>query len=85
MTKHQTDDFPIGEGLNPSNALPPIIKKADVWQWEADLKPCLLHWMHQPSSPFPAVQDDFKAQIPYGMAEQQTGNEFHLTLDLHRR
>lgn len=66
MKKHETSDFPVGENLAPSKALPAIVKKADVTRWEADLKACLLDWMNRPASPFAAVQGELKVKLPQG-------------------
>ncbi|EJT80287.1 DEAD/DEAH box helicase [Gaeumannomyces tritici R3-111a-1] len=66
MKKHETPEFPVGENLAPSKALPAIVKKADVTRWETDLKARLLDWMNQPDSPFAAVQEELKVKLPQG-------------------
>jgi superfamily II RNA helicase len=55
MVKHQTESHPVKASLNPSKALPKIIKKSDILNWETDLKLVLRAWMTDPLSPFPAV------------------------------
>jgi hypothetical protein len=52
MTKFQTDEFKVPESLNPSKALPPCIRKADIFSWERGLKKVLAEWMADSRSPF---------------------------------
>lgn len=100
MKKHQTKEFPVGEELDPNKVLPAIVTKADVWRWEACLKSCLLNWMSQLSSPFPAVQEELKVHLPHeqnstrvvpGRVDRSRGDEdeymddFQLILDLYRQ
>ncbi|PQE30888.1 DEAD DEAH box helicase protein [Rutstroemia sp. NJR-2017a WRK4] len=55
MIKHQTEEYRVPDTLNPAKALPPCIRKADVFAWEKDLKIALLKWMSDNSSPFTKV------------------------------
>jgi superfamily II RNA helicase len=55
MTKYQTEEYRVPDTLNPVNALPPCIRKADIFAWEKDLKTVLLKWMSDDGSPFNKV------------------------------
>ncbi|PQE07733.1 DEAD DEAH box helicase protein [Rutstroemia sp. NJR-2017a BVV2] len=55
MIKHQTEEYRVLDTLNPAKALPPCIRKADIFAWEKDLKTVLLKWMSDNSSPFTKV------------------------------
>ncbi|KAI3082951.1 hypothetical protein CBS147353_2546 [Aspergillus niger] len=55
MDKYKTADYPLDNALNPSNALPGVIAKANVLEWEAKLKLVLKHWMINSDSPFDSV------------------------------
>lgn len=55
MTKHQTDKFPVPEKLNPTKALPELMRKADVLNWEKDLKDLLRTWIADDASPYDKV------------------------------
>ncbi|TLS29669.1 hypothetical protein PpBr36_01890 [Pyricularia pennisetigena] len=92
MRKHQTVGFPVADKLDPSKALPAIVKKADILDWEADLKACLLPWMMDPESPFEAVRDDLRfcdsgnTETPIkSKAKKASAEHFQLLLDLHQR
>jgi hypothetical protein len=52
MTKFQTGEYKVPESLNPSKALPPCIRKADIFSWESGLKKVLAEWMADSRSPF---------------------------------
>ncbi|KAM0333306.1 hypothetical protein ACHAQA_001967 [Verticillium albo-atrum] len=58
MEKHQTADFPVAKSLNPISTLPEIIGKADILNWEAELKKVLQKWMAAPESPFNDVRTE---------------------------
>ncbi|GKZ23205.1 hypothetical protein AbraIFM66951_000706 [Aspergillus brasiliensis] len=58
MEKHKTADYPLDKALDPSEALPGVISKASVLEWEAKLKLVLKHWMNNLDSPFEAVLDE---------------------------
>ncbi|KAL4807595.1 DEAD/DEAH box helicase [Aspergillus unguis] len=55
MKKHETQSFPVPTHLNPFKALPRIIKKADVIDWEAQLRTLMRDWMSRENSPFEDV------------------------------
>ena len=55
MMKHQTDKHPVSSRLDPAVALPSIVRKADVLEWEKGLKDLLREWLAESSSPFDAV------------------------------
>lgn len=55
MVKYQTASFPVDESLDPSVALPSVIRKVDIINWEARLKPLLKTWIMDPKSPFDLV------------------------------
>ncbi|KAI7914344.1 DEAD/DEAH box helicase [Pyricularia oryzae] len=92
MRKHQTEAFPVADKLDPSQALPAIVKKADILCWEEDLKACLLPWMMDPESPFESVRGDLRFCNNGDMqtrnkrkGEQLSPEHFQLLLDLHQR
>ena len=56
MTKFQTREFPVDPKLDPANgALPKIIAKKDIIEWETKLKALLKIWMASDDSPFESV------------------------------
>jgi len=55
MVKLQTADFKVSESLSPAKALPPCIRKVDIFAWEKKLKEVLAKWMSDPASPFVKV------------------------------
>ena len=57
MDQHQTKGFPLDPALDPAkNGLPGgVIRKADIIQWEKELKNQLKRWMIDHDSPFDAV------------------------------
>ena len=59
MFRHQTKQHALPKSLRPQKALPEIIRKSDVLQWESSLKDILLSWMMDSASPFPAVLKDW--------------------------
>ncbi|ROW06607.1 hypothetical protein VMCG_04238 [Cytospora schulzeri] len=63
MDKHQTSDFTLDPCLNPQQALPNIVRKADVARYEKMLKDGLNSWMNNHKSPFEAVRRDLQ---PHG-------------------
>ncbi|KAJ4293474.1 hypothetical protein N0V90_008757 [Kalmusia sp. IMI 367209] len=58
MSKFQTAAYPIDKSLDPTAALPTVIRKVDTIKWEAALKSVLRGWMQDPNSPFDAVVKD---------------------------
>lgn len=63
MKKHQSADYPVDSSLDPASALPSVIKKLHVINWEASLKAILRAWMADPKSPFHAVFDDLNKDL----------------------
>ncbi|KAL4949190.1 hypothetical protein BDW69DRAFT_174923 [Aspergillus filifer] len=63
MRKHATDQFPVRDTLDPSIALPSVIKKADVIKWEGELKKLLKEWMSHEGSPFEAVVQELTGYL----------------------
>jgi hypothetical protein len=63
MKKHQTEDFPLKQSLDPEQALPEILRKSDILQWELELKRVLGLWIADPESPFEKVQKDLSVSI----------------------
>ncbi len=63
MTKHQNKEFMVPKALDPEVALPPLIKKVDVFAWEAKLKEILKQWMETSNSPFDKVLDELSSNL----------------------
>ncbi|OJJ96008.1 hypothetical protein ASPACDRAFT_1883217 [Aspergillus aculeatus ATCC 16872] len=55
MVKNQTKEFALDASLSPSDMMPEIMTKADVFPFEARLKAVLASWMRDGKSPFDAV------------------------------
>ncbi|KAK4988926.1 hypothetical protein LTR66_007187 [Elasticomyces elasticus] len=55
MVRNQTKTHPVSSKLDPANALPKIVRKADTLEWEKSLKTLLRAWMADNSSPFDSV------------------------------
>lgn len=58
MVKHQSDKYPVPEKLNPTKALPELMRKADVLAWEKELKDLLRTWIGDDASPYDKVLDE---------------------------
>ncbi|EED11862.1 DEAD/DEAH box helicase, putative [Talaromyces stipitatus ATCC 10500] len=80
MKKHATDTFPIDDLLDPTTALPEIIKKADVIEWETKLKAVVTDWMSHDNSPFEAVVLELSKTLSTANPELQVSGEFHGSL-----
>jgi superfamily II RNA helicase len=63
MVKHQTKEYPVDDSLHPQNALPRVLKKHDIVQWEIALKQALLAWMQDTNSPFSSVREDLQSPV----------------------
>ncbi|KAF2646563.1 DEAD/DEAH box helicase-like protein [Massarina eburnea CBS 473.64] len=63
MVKHQTADYPVDKSLEPTAALPTIVKKLDIIKWEKSLKLVLRDWMEDYKSPFEAVVADLSSSL----------------------
>ncbi|KAL4912359.1 DEAD/DEAH box helicase [Aspergillus aurantiobrunneus] len=73
MKKFATDEFPVDELLDPSTALPDLIKKADVIEWEIQLKTILKNWMSHDNSPFETVVQELSIRSTTGPDIQVSG------------
>jgi superfamily II RNA helicase len=71
MSKHQTTEYPVDKSLDPSSALPSVIRKLDVINWEKSLKALLRSWMSDAKSPFEAVFKDMNRDL--AEVERQMG------------
>jgi hypothetical protein len=63
MEKYATKDYIVPTSLSPHQALPDIIKKIHIFEWEKALKAQLLEWMNNESSPFQKVQEDLSKAL----------------------
>ncbi|KAH8687441.1 hypothetical protein BGZ60DRAFT_393597 [Tricladium varicosporioides] len=55
MVNCETKGYKVPTSLDPAKALPPCIRKVDIFAWEKALKEVLLQWMGDRSSPFDRV------------------------------
>ncbi|PWY93852.1 DEAD/DEAH box helicase [Aspergillus sclerotioniger CBS 115572] len=58
MDKYKTNKYPLDRDLDPSVALPTVISKTNVLEWEAKLKTVLKSWLNNLDSPFNAVLEE---------------------------
>ena len=63
MVKHQTEQYPVKESLDPRTFVGEVAKKAEVMVWGAALKDILIKWMTDADSPFSAVQQDLRSSV----------------------
>lgn len=63
MEKYQTEKYPLEAALDPAKALPEVIRKSDILEWEQKLKAVLRHWMSHNDSPFENVRRDLSPAI----------------------
>jgi superfamily II RNA helicase len=63
MKKHSTKDYGVPPNLSPNHALPDVIKKSHIFEWEKELKAKLLEWMNHGDSPFEKVQRDLSKTL----------------------
>ena len=63
MTRRQTKDFPVPSKLDPAITLPEVIRKANIIEWEQNLKDLLKTWMNDDASPFDNVVDDLSQSM----------------------
>lgn len=90
MVKYQTADYQVPESLHPEKALPPCVRKADIFAWEKNLKKVLLRWMADHKSPFDKVIDalsipvsvEAEDQVPSSTSSSVTGPDALDALDL---
>jgi hypothetical protein len=71
MQKHQSGQYPLDSSLDPENALPDLVEKADVVRWEAALKGKLGQWMMDPQSPFDKIREELRGEQYKMLASQQ--------------
>ncbi|KAL8648795.1 MAG: hypothetical protein Q9226_005845, partial [Calogaya cf. arnoldii] len=57
MCRLQTKAFPVDKTLDP-DTLPQVLRKADIIEWEKQLKALLRSWMIQEESPFDKVVEE---------------------------
>jgi hypothetical protein len=74
MKRHQNSEYTISPALDPEDALPEVVQKSDVVQWEMALKDQLAEWMVDPKSPFDAVQAELR-----GHRYSQLANSYYDT------
>ncbi|KAK3292947.1 uncharacterized protein B0H64DRAFT_203668 [Chaetomium fimeti] len=60
MKKHANAEYKMPPSLDPEDALPEVVRKADVVRWETALKDHLAEWMLDSKSPFDAVQEELR-------------------------
>ncbi|KAL9084811.1 MAG: hypothetical protein Q9165_007879 [Trypethelium subeluteriae] len=66
MKRHQVQGekrWDVPERLDPKVRLPPVVRKIDVIEWEAELKEILRNWMADESSPFDKVVHELSEPI----------------------
>lgn len=55
LDNNANDRYPVSKDLDPAKALPSVVRKIDVLNWEKDLKKILAAWMADQASPFESV------------------------------
>jgi hypothetical protein len=63
MKKHATEECSVSFNLSPHQALPDVIKKIHIFEWEKALKAKLLEWMDKRDSPLEKVQQDLSKTL----------------------
>ena len=76
MTRHATKDFPVSKGLDPAVALPQVIRKANIIEWEQNLKDLLRDWMNDDDSPFDDVVEDLSKSMDGSGEEIQSSKRY---------
>ncbi|RDL40340.1 p-loop containing nucleoside triphosphate hydrolase [Venustampulla echinocandica] len=79
MCKCQTENYKVPESLNPAKALPPCIRKADIFAWEKGLKKVLLQWMQDSASPFDKVILELSPSAPREQLEEAPSSASSVT------
>lgn len=84
MSARQCEPYRVDSMLDPHNALPNMVKKSDVVEWELALKDQLCKWMKDFRSPFTLVQRDLETNAAGVSSTQQNWIEttFPLLNDL---
>lgn len=75
MSKHQTTEYPLDKALDPAAALPTVVKKIHIINWEKALKAVLHEWMEDEGSPFPAVLKDISSNLTKKPSDRQVDSE----------
>ncbi|KAI9789595.1 MAG: hypothetical protein M1816_005904 [Peltula sp. TS41687] len=63
MDKHQSRGYCVDEALSPYKALPDVVRKVNIINWEAALKRVLKAWMSDNNAPFDAVLQDLSKTV----------------------
>jgi ERCC4-related helicase len=63
MKKHATKEYVVPLDLSPNQALPDVVKKIQIFEWEKKPKDKLLEWMKRGGSPFEKVQQDLSRTL----------------------
>ncbi|KAK5152342.1 hypothetical protein LTR04_006425 [Oleoguttula sp. CCFEE 6159] len=63
MVKHQNENFPVDQSLDPAKSLPEVVRKMDIIHWEQGLKKILRAWMTDEASPFDKVMEELSKPI----------------------
>ncbi|KAF0322393.1 DEAD/DEAH box helicase [Colletotrichum asianum] len=86
MIECANDSYPVDRRLDPASALPDVVKKSDVVEWEVALKEQLHTWMADPSSPYPDLRKKFDASSkPSTDVKKTIETTFPLLIDLRSR
>ena len=78
MSHHQTKTFPVVSELDPKIALPHILRKADIIEWESKLKSLLRQWMSQDASPFQKVIEELSIPAVENVESSQISSRLPL-------
>ncbi|KAL6716555.1 hypothetical protein ACLMJK_006122 [Lecanora helva] len=88
MQRHANAEYPVSPDLEPSQrGFPNVIRKAEIIDWERDLKVLLKHWMANNDSPFDEVLHDLNSSMGQAIqadAEVSKGSLSDKTDDLVR-
>ncbi|KAF6794637.1 DEAD/DEAH box helicase [Colletotrichum sojae] len=82
MNARRCESYDVDQRLDPYKALPNIIKKSDVVEWEMALKDQLYKWMKDFRSPFAQVQCDLETNTGAIRRKNWAGATFSLLKDL---
>ncbi|KAJ0305409.1 hypothetical protein Brms1b_010819 [Colletotrichum noveboracense] len=86
MIECANDSYPVDRRLDPAAALPEVIKKSDVVEWEVALKEQLHTWMADTSAPYPELRKKFDASSkPSTEVKKTIETTFPLLIDLRSR
>jgi hypothetical protein len=74
MSKHQTKEYPVDRGLDPAVALPTVVKKIHIINWEKSIKALLQQWIADADSPFAAVLKDVSSNLTQKSNDRHVDN-----------